>query len=313
MIGPILFVWLMFRVYKQVVEQKDIDVHFSGLMSSLEGSGKWILILVVLIMLIQWMLEARKWQIMLKETHAVSFFDAFKMIFSGIAISIATPNRIGEFAGRVLHLPSGTRLQGTAFTVIGNFAQLLVTCIAGSIALVMEQQDQHIYLAPKGINEVQFALRWLTPLAIFFFFLVYFKTGTIFHWIMTFRIMQRFRDGLAQIESISNPVLIRVLLLSCVRFLFFILQYWLLFKMTGTGIDLRDTFAAVSIMLLWLAIVPTFSLLELGLRWEFALLLLTPLTNNALGIAVAVTAVWFINLILPAAIGAFGLLLYRRT
>ena len=64
-------------------------------------------------------------------------------------------------------------------------------------------------------------------------------------------------------------------------------------------------------MLLWLAIVPTFSFLELGLRWEFALLLMGALTENALGIAVSVTAVGLINLMLPAAVGAIGLIRYR--
>jgi hypothetical protein len=108
-----------------------------------------------------------------------------------------------------------------------------------------------------------------------------------------------------------NNILLKVLLLSFLRFVFFILQYWLLFQLTNTGIGFRDTFVAISIMLLWLAIVPTFSFLELGLRWEFALLLMGSLTENALGIAVSVTAVWLINLMLPAAVGAIGLLRYR--
>jgi hypothetical protein len=262
-------------------------------------------------MLVQWLLEAKKWQVMLSPEHPVKLSEAFRMILSGIALSIATPNRMGEFAGRVMHLPSGQRLQGTAFTVIGNFGQLIVTCMAGSIALCMEWQNQHLYPTGKGLQAIQSLLLWATPLTIIFFILLYFKSGLIFNWILSLRLLGKFRDKLGALATIPNHILLKVLLISSLRFVFFILQYWLLFKLTNTGIDLRDTFTGISIMLLWLAIVPTFSFLELGLRWEFALLLLGSLTENTLGIAVSVTAVWMINLMLPAAVGAIGLLRYR--
>jgi len=270
-----------------------------------------ILFLVLIIMLVQWLLEAKKWQVMLRAGHHIKLLEAFRMILSGIALSIATPNRVGEFAGRVMHLPSGQRLQGTAFTVIGNFAQLIITCIAGSIALCMEWQDQHLQIPPAGMQAIQSLLLWATPFAIVFFMLLYFKSGLVFNWILSLRMIGKFRDKLGALASIPNNILLKVLLLSSLRFVFFILQYWLLFKLTNTGIDLRDTFVAISVMLLWLAIVPTFSFLELGLRWEFALLLMGSLTENALGIAVSVTAVWLINLMLPAAVGAIGLIRYR--
>jgi hypothetical protein len=177
----------------------------------------------------------------------------------------------------------------------------------------MEWQDQHLQITLPVIKSIQTLLLWATPLSIVFFMMLYFKAGLVFNRILSLRMLKKIREKLGALESIPNNILLKVLLLSSLRFVFFILQYWLLFKMTSTGIGLRDTFAAVSIMLLWLAIVPTFSFLELGLRWEFALLLMGSLTNNALGIAVSVTAVWLINLMLPAAIGALGLLRYRST
>jgi hypothetical protein len=302
---------LTYNVFKQVTEKKDIDVHFSSLVSSLQGWGSLLLLLVLVIMLVQWLLEARKWQVMLDTEYRIKLPEAFRMILSGIALSIATPNRMGEFAGRVMHLPSGQRLQGTAYTVIGNFAQLIVTCIAGSIALLMEWQGQHFKFSLPGMQTIQSMLLWATPLAIVFSMLLYFKSGLVFNWILSLRMLGKFRDKLGTLATIPNSILLKVLLLSFLRFIFFILQYWLLFTLTNTGIGFRDTFAAISIMLLWLAIVPTFSFLELGLRWQFALMLMGSLTENTLGIAVSVTAVWLINLMLPALVGAVGLLRYR--
>lgn len=302
---------MTYNVYRQVSGQKDIDLHFSSLVASLQGWGALLLLCVLVIMLVQWLLEAKKWQVMLSPEYPIKLSAAFKMILSGIALSIATPNRMGEFAGRVMHLPSGQRLQGTAFTVIGNFAQLIVTCMAGCIALCMEWQDQHLYPTGKGLQAIQSLLLWATPLITIFFVLLYFKSGLVFNWILSLRMLGKFRDKLGALATVPNQILLKVLLLSSLRFTFFILQYWLLFKLTYTGIDLHDTFTGVSIMLLWLAIVPTFSFLELGLRWEFALLLLGSLTENTLGIAVSVTSVWLINLMLPAAVGTIGLLRYQ--
>lgn len=286
-------------------------MHYASLVDSLQGWGSLLLFFVLLIMLVQWLVEAKKWQVMLSPVHRIELVQAFRMILSGIALSIATPNRMGEFAGRVMHLPSGQRLQGTALTVIGNFAQLIVTCIAGSIALCLERQDQHLNPKGVGLQAVQSLLFWATPLTVIFFMLLYFKSGLVFKWILSLRVLGKFRDRLGALSDIPNHILLKVLLLSALRFVFFIIQYWLLFTLTNTGIGLRDTFTAISIMLLWLAIVPTFSFLELGLRWEFALMLMGSLTENALGIAVAVTAVWLINLMLPAAVGTIGMLRYR--
>ena len=189
-----------------------------------------------MIMLLQWLLEARKWQVMLSPGYPIKLPEAFRMILSGIALSIATPNRMGEFAGRVMHLPSGQRLQGSALTVIGNFAQLIVTCIAGSIALCMEWQDQHLYPTGTGVQAVQTLLLWTTPLTIIFFMLLYFKAGLVFNWILSLRMLGKFRDKLGVLATIPNNILLKVLLLSSLRFVFFILQYWLLFKLTNTGI-----------------------------------------------------------------------------
>jgi hypothetical protein len=61
-------------------------------------------------------------------------------------------------------------------------------------------------------------------------------------------------------------------------------------------------------MLLWLAVIPTVSMVELGLRWQFSIFLLSPYTSNVLGLTMGVTFVWLLNLMLPALVGAFLLL-----
>jgi hypothetical protein len=57
--------------------------------------------------------------------------------------------------------------------------------------------------------------------------------------------------------------------------------------------------------------VPTISLVELGLRWQISILVFAPFTTNVFGLTMGVTLIWLLNMILPAGIGAILMLTYR--
>ena len=53
--------------------------------------------------------------------------------FSGVSFSVTTPNRSGEYLGRVLYMDEGNRLRVISLTILGSISQLIVTiffCIA---------------------------------------------------------------------------------------------------------------------------------------------------------------------------------------
>jgi hypothetical protein len=102
-----------------------------------------------------------------------------------------------------------------------------------------------------------------------------------------------------------------VLILSLVRYAIFILQYLIVFRFTGLSSDFLILTTNVSVMLLWLSIVPTFSFMEMGVRWQFALLLFPAIGSSPLAIPIAVTIIWLVNFIIPAFLGAFVFLKVR--
>lgn len=61
-------------------------------------------------------------------------------------------------------------------------------------------------------------------------------------------------------------------------------------------------------LLLVLAIVPTITLAELGLRGQVSLILFGLFTSNSLGIIAMAASIWIINLLLPAIIGTIFVL-----
>jgi hypothetical protein len=124
--------------------------------------------------------------------------------------------------------------------------------------------------------------------------------------------MKKVKSRLMLLEQLPAHILLRVLFLSILRFCIFIVQYFLLFQLTKVSVSLYDTTVTISVMFLWLAILPTIAFLELGVRWQFALILLAELSDNRLGISIAVTAIWFINLIVPALLGVFSVFRVNR-
>jgi hypothetical protein len=57
-----------------------------------------------------------------------------------------------------------------------------------------------------------------------------------------------------------------------------------------------------------LAIIPTVSLAELGVRGQVSLFVFSLFTSNSLGIVATAAGMWVINIILPAAAGSLLLL-----
>jgi hypothetical protein len=69
------------------------------------------------------------------------------------------------------------------------------------------------------------------------------------------------------------------------------------------------------IMFLAMAVVPTIALAELGLRGKLAVLLFGVASTNTLGIVLAASGIWLINLVVPALAGSLfilGIKLFRN-
>jgi len=89
------------------------------------------LVLLFLLMLLNWGIEAVKWQMLVKPVQPQSFFEALATVLSGVSVAIITPARLGEFAGRIVRLKPELRFQGFVCSVTGSISQLSVTLLAG--------------------------------------------------------------------------------------------------------------------------------------------------------------------------------------
>jgi len=121
-----------------------------------------------LLMLLNWSLEAAKWKSLVKDVETVSVWKAIKAVLSGLSFGLLTPNRIGNFVGKILWLQPENRIKGTIFAFYGNFAQLVTTLFFGSVAFAFYHQEyfgfynQNIVYLPL-IFSILFVILFMFP------------------------------------------------------------------------------------------------------------------------------------------------------
>ena len=259
-------------------------------------------------MFVNWSLETRKWQVLLRHLYKISFWQAFKAILSGLAFALNTPNRIGEYGGRVLFIPEGKRVRAVSLTLAGSFSQLLVTLLLGSFGLLVLSGR---IIASAEFSSLQIWITALQVLVIFITligFIIYFKLSWLVRVIEKIPGIQSYTRHIAVLEDMHVRLLLHVLLLSLLRFFVFIIQYNLMLQMMQVEMGWWNGFWTVSVLFLLLATLPTIALLELGLRWEYSIMLFGLFSANILGIYAAATGIWLINLVLPALAGSLFIL-----
>ncbi|OYY11397.1 MAG: hypothetical protein B7Y11_06975 [Sphingobacteriia bacterium 24-36-13] len=316
-VGPLLFIWLSWAIYKQIQAQTDLEQSWQTILNALNGSNKWMIGLVILLMLVNWGIEARKWQIQVKGIEQLSLLYAFKSILAGQAMGFTTINRIGEPLARAAFLKDGNRIRGAVLSIVGSMAQIIVTFVLGAAALIYMRWnilDGEHQLEGLSIFWLD-ALIYVIGMGILLFTLAYFKLAGLIQLVERIPFVRKYQFFLEKLEEFHWNELLRLLSLSLVRYLVFLLQYYLLLQVFDIHVFWLDAFAMVGVMLTLLAIIPTTALAELGIRGKMSLLVLGLISTNSLGIIATAAGIWLINLILPAIAGTLvilGVRLFRN-
>jgi hypothetical protein len=296
-IGPLLACWLFYSLYKQVNEQQGIAEALALIKQAPFGEHAFKFWLVVLLSIANWGIEAVKWKLLVSRIQKISWFRALQSVLSGVTFSLNTPNRIGEYGGRMLFIEEGKRLQSVSLAIAGGIAQLIVTLLLGSFGLFylvikMDDNGEVMGLSKFWVETFMGLSFFGTALFILFFFKL--------SWLI------KIIDKLPYANKFEKYI--TLLLLSFLRYIIFVFQYVLLFSVLQVQIGFFEAFWIVTVLFWVLAVVPTIAIAELGIRGKFAVALLKLYSNNIAGIIGTTFGIWFINLFLPAIIGSILIL-----
>lgn len=285
----ILFVIvLIYIIYNQLTKTQ------SSQADQLVLSAPIGLVLTLLLMPLNWTLEGLKWRaILLKFKTIIPFKTLLFSLFTGISTSLFTPNRAGNFIGRMIWFGSAIRVQVSVLSIYGNMAQWLSSIIFGLLGLALVQFFQ--------MPELQ--LWQLISLVVFIALVVllYFIPFWAPQFLGKF-IYPRKMDHAARILKEHHNLKWELLIYSLLRHAVFSTQFVLTLYAFGIPIN-GQLFYAVWITYLIMTLIPSPLLGKLLIRESVALFVIGAMSINSSVILLSTVLIWFINLSIPAIIG----------
>jgi hypothetical protein len=304
---------LSFSIYSKVKQQNNLHDSWNNIK---EGLLNHISLLCALLLFtcINWTLEARKWQLLIRPVERVSLFTGFKAVLSGLSFGLFIPNGIGDYIGRILYMQQGNRLRSIAVSFVGSIAQLIMTFSAGLIGLQyllanvpnVKLPDSKFF-SPLWLSGLQYAAAF----ALLILLLLFFKISIFTKWFEKIPIVNRHKIFIQSLEEYSFPELTTILIISFLRFSVFIIQYVLVFHLFNIDLLPAQIIYITCVYFLFLAIIPTIPIAEFGIRGQFGIYLFGIFSSNTIGIVSGLALIWIINVIIPALIGSLLVLSVR--
>ncbi|MCF8296786.1 MAG: flippase-like domain-containing protein [Saprospiraceae bacterium] len=308
-------------IYNRIFHKEDFHEAINNFANSIYNK-KFILLLCVVfaLMIVNWGIESGKWRYLIKKIESISFLKAYKAILAGNTVSIFTPNRVGEFFGRVFILKKTNPWEGIFITVIGSMSQLLVTIVVGSIGFIFFITKY--YSIDKYLSlTIIFVIIILNLFLILLFFNVSFISTFTRKFIKDK--WKRIRIYMRIFAFYNTKELLAIFSYSFIRYCVFTLQFYILLRMFNLNIPIIDGVILISVVFFILTAIPSIALSELGIRGAVAIsvfelyFIKNGIMTDQIEIAIISTTslLWLINLAIPALVGTifvFNLNFFRK-
>ncbi len=302
----IFLVLLIYLIYSQVIGRNDLNQILDLYRSNLASKG-WLLIFVVLFLMpINWSLEALKWKTLIQKDFSISFKRSLRAIISGISIGIITPQRIGEYGGRILSIPTKHRVNGILATLLCSIMQNIVNIGFGFLGLYflndqLELLSKYwmIFIVVSGV------------LIFILFYLIYRNTDVVKRILNNTKLPSKYKDWiykLSYFKKIDLSEHVQVLVLSILRYAVYLCQYLFLLWFFGIDVSAVEGMIGISTIYLIQSGIPLPPLLDIAARAEISVLIWSIYSDNVLAMLSSTFALWIINLIIPSILGSFFVL-----
>ena len=272
---------------------------FSNLLDAIQNNKVPYLFLFAGLAVLNWLLEIGKWKMIISPVKKISFIEASKQSLAALTVSLATPNRIGDYGAKAYYYPSEKRRQVVLLNFLGNSAQMVVTIIFGSIGLFIIMMDHDLsFSALKIISIVLLGMGLL-------------GAGYIF----------KEKELLVKGLSITNvikyvqrlPFRIKrdVLFFSVLRYLCFSYLFLQLIWLFGSDITFSEGYPLVISMYLLVSLIPTIFIFDVIVRGGVAIWLFSLVNVPELTVLSTVIAMWLLNFVIPSLIGSFYIATFK--
>ncbi|WP_461302487.1 hypothetical protein [Aureisphaera sp.] len=260
----------------------------------------WTPILLFLgLAICNWLFEIAKWWTLSNTLEQLSFAEAAKQSLTSHTVSLATPNRIGEYGAKAYFFERKKRKRVLLLNLFSNLNQMFVTLVMGIVGMVILLQGDTITFSVTKIVMLLLAVLALIILGYLF------KESALVVKGLTFSNVAKYFRNLAAI------VKTKTLLFSVIRYTSFGTLFFLLLNYFNAGLDIETAFPLIITMYLFVSVIPSFLVLDVVIRGGVAIWLFSLAGVNEVTVVCAVMASWFLNFVLPALLGSPYVLTYK--
>ncbi len=288
-------------IYRQVFSKENIEEIWVLFLSSMSSANLVWLGIAIALMPINWAFETMKFRTLIDRFEKQGFWRSYQAIMAGVTFSILTPNRIGEYGGRVLLVKPENNWKAVIATLVGSFSQLLVLLTMGLISLIF---FANIYLDMEPLMLTGFL--FLGSLVIFAMLFVFFNISVLVPIAKKIPFYNRFKKVFKNLKLLNkyNPKeLSTTLFYALCRYGIYTLQYFFMLKFFGIEISFAAAIIGIGTIFLLQTSIPLPPVMGLPMRGKVALFVWGIFSNNPIAILASTYGLWILNLIVPALIG----------
>lgn len=301
-LGIVFFIWLAYRL----TDEQEGAIKLQYFLTRFSSDYVFWLISALLLVPINISIDAYKWRLALQSRYSLGQSLAFRAILVGLSVGILTPNRIGEFAGRLLFVPPRYRIAATTATLISSLSAMVVVYFLGGIALFWYEWPTSLpeWLRHAGVLIVLMSFGTLLS--------IYLGSNKLLTLIRKISRGKKFTKYLRFSAHFSRLTLVRLLALSLIRVLLVYFQLFCFARFIGLFISFNEVVFLFPLLFLFQAIIPSSVYTDLGVQGSIAYLLFFSINDSVLLSIMPSYLLWLANVIIPASAGGLLLINSRR-
>ena len=288
-------------IYQKIVKTPNIDfLFFKDFLHKSEALSLKNCFTLLSLSVFNWYFEILKWQTLVSPIKKISFKNAMEQSLGSLTASLITPNRIGEYGAKAIYYEKAFRKRILLINLMGNMAQMTVTCIFGIVGLSLFTLNHSLVLKP--FEQALTILFVIGPLC-FILYTIVKKTINIRGF--SLRKIVRF------IINFPRDKIYLGIIFSCLRYLLFSFQFYYLLVLFNTEITYLNAMTVITSMYFLASIIPSIFIFDAVIKGSIALYLFSFLGINEFIILSIVMIMWLLNFVLPSTIGSFYVLNFK--
>jgi hypothetical protein len=269
--------------------------------AAFSAQGLFSLALCLLLIPVNWGIEAFRWKLITAPVEAVSYYTATQSVYSGVCLGNLAPGRATEFLAKIIFFKPENRPRITVLHFINGLFQLSITILAGLGALWVHLNSfgsEHAWMA--------YVAGGLSALLLLVLCLCLYRLNPILNFV------SRKLSKEKQIEDFSYPfttgLVIQLFFLSVLRYSVFFCQMALLIYLFHHEQPGLFILSEIALYFLITTVIPMISVLEAPIRAAIALVVFrdSGISNSVL--ALSSVLIWLVNIIIPSIYGYLILL-----